>query len=151
MSIDENDSGLAEALVGFAPKKRKPRSMPQDPFARVPEFLAAFNNILKNGFFEEIQLNVGGKMTEGRIYSCTIIATGCIPTSKRFKADGCGTLIDPNTIITSCRSLANRKRGANVTTTVETTDWPLWDADGQKVIGSKGKRTQLFFHIAFNT
>lgn len=123
--------------------------MPKDLFAPVPEFLAAFDNILKNGFFEEIQFNTGGKMMEGKIYGCSITATGCVPSDKKFEAEGSGAIIDPNTIVASCRKLATQKKVKDVTTKVETKDWPLWDATGEKVIGSKGKRTELFLYVTF--
>lgn len=125
--------------------------MPKDLFAPVPEFLAAFSNILGNGFFEEIQFNTGDKMMEGRIYGCSISATGCVPSDKKYKADGCGAIVDPNAVIASCRKLADQKKVKDITTKVETKDWPLWDTKGENVVGSKGKRTELFLYITFKT
>lgn len=125
--------------------------MKKDLFAQVPEFLAAFNNVLENGFFEEIQFHVGGKMTEGRIPSCSITAMGCVPSEKKYKADGCGAVIDPATIIASCRKLAGQKKIQDIIAKIETENWPLYDAEGQNVIGSKGKRTKLYILVMFKT
>lgn len=125
--------------------------MPKDLFAQVPEFLAAFRNILNNGFFEEIQFSTGNEMSEGTVYSCCITAAGCIPSNKKFGADGCGAIINPKTIIAACRKLATQKKVKGVTTKVETKDWPLWDAKGENVVGSKGKRIGLFLQITFKT
>lgn len=125
--------------------------MQKDLFDQVPEFLAAFNNIVKNGFFEEIQFSASGKMMEGKIFGCSITATGCVPSDKKFAANGSGSIIDPNAIVAACRKLTDQNRVKDVTTKVETKDWPLWDAKGEKMIGSKGKRTELFLYIAFET
>ncbi|MFZ2886675.1 MAG: hypothetical protein WA021_02530 [Minisyncoccia bacterium] len=125
--------------------------MQKDLFAAVPEFLAAYNNILENGFFEEIQFNVNGRDMEGKIYGCSISAIGCVPSKDEFKADGCGAVIDPNTVIASCRKLAHQKKIKNITTKVETKDWPVWDSKGDNIVGSKGTRTELYLYIAFNT
>lgn len=123
--------------------------MSKDLFAQVPEFLAAFNNVLENGFFEDFKFNVNGSMMEGKIVGCAINATGCVPVSKEYGADGCGAVIDPNVIIASCRKLAGQKMVTGVTTKVETKDWSLWDTDGENVIGSKGKRTELYLYVSF--
>lgn len=125
--------------------------MQKDLFAPVPEFLAAFNNLLENGFFEEIQFNTGGKMAEGVIYGCSITLSGCVPSDEQYKVEGCGTIIDPNTVIASCRKLAGRNLVKDITTKVETKDWPLWDDEGENIIGSKGKRSELFLYIKFET
>lgn len=125
--------------------------MPKDLFAPVSEFLVAFNNILENGFFEEIQFNACGKMMEGEIYGCFITATGCVPSDKKYKADGCGAVIDPNAVIASCRKLADQNQVKDITTKVETKDWPLWDTQEESIVGSKGKRTELFLYITFKT
>ncbi len=123
--------------------------MSKDLFAPVPEFLAAFKNVLENGFFEDFRFNVNGPMMEGKIFGCAINATGCVPVSKEYMADGCGAIIDPNVIIASCRKLADQKEVTGVTTKVETKDWPLWDTDGENLIGSKGKRTELHLYVSF--
>lgn len=125
--------------------------MPKDLFAPVPEFLVAFDNILKNGFFEDIQFGAHGKMMEGKIYACFITAIGCVPSNKKYGADGCGAIIDPHTVIASCRALVKKKKVKNVSTKVETEEWPLWDTAGEKKIGSKGKRTELKLYVEFNT
>lgn len=123
--------------------------MSKDLFAQVPEFLAAFNNILKNGFFEDIKLSVNGPMMEGKIYGCSITATDCVPVSEEYAADGCGAVIDPNVIIAACRKLAGQKKVTGVTTKVETEDWQLFHEVEGNVIGSKGKRTELYLYVSF--
>ncbi len=125
--------------------------MSKDLFAPVPEFLAAFNNLLENGFFEGIQFHAGGKLTEGVIHGCSITISGCVPSGKQYKMEGCGAIIDPNAVIDSCRKLADQNKVKEIMTKVETENWPLWDADGENIIGSKGKRTELFLYITFET
>ena len=122
--------------------------MSKDPFAQVPEFLAAFDNILANGFFEGIHLEVGDGMTEGYIFSCSIKASGCVPDDTKYMQDGSGALVDPHAIIASCRALAETKKIKMVTTDVETTDWLRYGRN-DKVVGSKGKRTKMFISITF--
>lgn len=121
--------------------------MPKDLFATVPEFLAAFDNILKNGFFEEIQFSAYGM--GGKISFCSITAKGCVPNNSKYAATGCGAVIDPHTIIASCRNLAEQKQVKTVATTVETVDWPLWNRQGEKIIGSKGQYTKMSATIFF--
>lgn len=123
--------------------------MSGDLFAEVPEFLAAFDHILKNGFFEDVQLSVSGKMMEGKINGCSIDATGCVPNDKKYDADGCGAIVDPRTIIASCRDLSDKKQVKKVATKVETEDWPLYNDEEMEIIGSKGKRTHLSIHVIF--
>jgi hypothetical protein len=122
--------------------------MSKELFAAVPEFMAAFTHILKNGFFEDIQLSVSGKMMEGKISGCFINATGCVPNDAKYDADGCGGIIDPEAVIASCREMATEQKVSNVTTKVETNDWLLYDDEGE-VIGSKGSRTELSICILF--
>lgn len=128
--------------------------MPKDLFATVPEFLAAFDNILENGFFEDIQFNMTGKMMEGKIFSCSIMATGCVPNDSKYakyKPVSSSAIIDPRVVVDSCRALAEEKRVKSVFTKVETQDWPRWSRDEERIIGSKGQRTNLNLTITFKT
>jgi hypothetical protein len=125
--------------------------MPKDLFVQVPEFLAAFDNIRTNGFFEDIQYAVHGMMMEGRIQICSITAMGCIPNDPRYMAVGASAVIDPHQLVDSCRTLAHDRQIRDVTTKIETNPWPLYDRKGEEVIGSKGSRTKLFLHITFKT
>lgn len=120
-----------------------------DPFAQAPEFLAAFNNVASNGFFEEIKFDAGSRMCEGDIFLCSIQAWGCIPNHKKYLKEGCGALIDPQAVITSCKAVNNRRKVKNVSVTVETKDWLLYDKEGEHVIGSKGLRTEMRIIIQF--
>lgn len=120
-----------------------------DPFAQAPEFLAAFNNIATNGFFEEISFSSGSKMSEGDIYGCFVNATGCVPNNEKYRKEGTGALINPETIITSCKTITDRHKVKNVSVTVKTSDWPLYDKAGEKMVGSKGMRTEMSIYISF--
>ena len=73
-----------------------------------------------------------------------------MPSDKKFKADGCGAIVDPHAIIASCRRLVGQQKVKSISTKVETKDWIHWDAKGENVIGSKGKRTELYIYIAFH-
>ncbi len=125
--------------------------MQKDLFAPVPEFLAAYNNILENGFFEEIKFTAGSVMMEGKIHSCFVSISGCVPNHEKYRADGCGTLIDPNAVIATCRRLAGQNQIKHLSTSIETEDWRLWDAKGNNIVGSKGHRTKLSLQITFKT
>ncbi len=118
-----------------------------DPFSKAPEFLAAFQNIRKNGFFASMTFSVGSVL--GDIHSCTIMATGYIPNLKKYAANGCGQVIDPQRIIAACRKLALRKPTKSVYVKVMNEDWPLYDKDEKEVIGSKGSRVTLAFTVYF--
>lgn len=123
--------------------------MAKDLFAPVPEFLAAFKNIQENGFFESVQFICLG--SDGRIRICKINIAGCVPSSSEYMADGCGLIVDPNTIIDSCRELATKNKIKNIETKVETENWLLYDSTGEKVLGSKGNRIELFLTVTFKT
>ena len=123
----------------------------KDLFEQIPEFLAGFDNIRKNGFFESIELNVGHKFMEGRVHGCTLTASGCVPKNRKSRARGCGAVIDPVAIIDSCRALAQQRKVLSVSVKIESQDWPLYDPKGENVIGSNGTRTNLFLYITFKT
>lgn len=130
----------------------KPKKMPKkDVFAGVPEFMAAFDNIAKNGFFEHIQFNVGDQMMEGRIGSCLIRASGYVPSGAAYHAEGCGVLINPQTVIDACRKLADKRKIEAVFTDVKSNDWQLWSKDETEVVGSKGMKTEMFISIIFKS
>jgi hypothetical protein len=120
-----------------------------DPFAQAPEFLAAFNHIATKGFFEEISFSSGNKMAEGEIYGCSIDATGCVPNNKKYQKEGAGALISPEAIIASCKAITGRRRVKRISVTVKTSAWALYDEAGEKVIGSKGTRTEMHINISF--
>lgn len=122
--------------------------MKKDPFKDVPAFLAAFHQIQREGFFEDIRFN--GMGFEGKVGSCTIDAVGCVPKNKKYqKGAGCGALVSPDSIIEKCRGMATRSTIKSVYAAVETNDWPLYDASGNNLIGSKGVRIKLSFSLTF--
>ncbi len=121
-----------------------------DVFAKVPEFLAAFNNILKNGYFEDIEFKARTDH-KGNVSFCLISISGFIPSEEKYNAKGCGAIIDPDAIIGQCRKLCEQNEVKNLTTKVETEDWPLWDEEGEHIIGSKGQKTKIILTILFVT
>lgn len=121
--------------------------MAADVFAKVPEFLAAFDNILNNGFFDNVRLEVLGG--EHKVYRCSLTLWGYVPNDDKYQVDGCGPLIDPKAIIASCRKLVNQRKVNKVSTKVETQNWPLLDEKGEHVVGSKGQQTELNISITF--
>jgi hypothetical protein len=118
-----------------------------DPFVQAPEFLAAFNNIATNGFFEQCALNVLG--FEGDVTNCSIKVIGYIPNNKSYQRNGVGALLNPEAIITSCKAVTGRHKVKNVSVTVKTGDWVLYDKAGKNIIGSKGTRTEMSISIMF--
>jgi hypothetical protein len=120
-----------------------------DLFDQAPEFLAAFNNIATNGFFEQITFTFGDKMAGGEPFKCFIEAAGCIPSSEKYRKEGIRVLMKPEDVIASCRAITGRHKVKEVSVTVQTGDWPLYDKDGENVIGSKGTRTDMRIYIRF--
>jgi hypothetical protein len=120
-----------------------------DPFAKAPEFLAAFDHVRKNGFFESIQYNAGMPMSEGPVGLCSITATGCVPDEAKYAAEGCGVLIDPDAVVESCKLLAKKNKVRQVHVTIKTENWNLWDESGNNVVGRKGARTTMVMNIQF--
>lgn len=118
-----------------------------DPFAQAPEFLAAFNNIATNGFFEQCTVNVLG--FEGDLTNCSINVIGYIPNNKRYQKNGVDALLDPETIITSCKAVTGRHKVKNVSVTVKTGDWVRYDRAGENIVGSKGTRTEMNISVMF--
>lgn len=120
-----------------------------DLFAQAPEFLAAFNNVATNGFFEAITFNAGSMMSEGIIYGCHISAIGCIPNNEKYRKVGAGALISPEALIAASKAITGRHKVKNVTVEVKTSDWILYDKEEEHVIGSKGTRTEMKIYIMF--
>jgi hypothetical protein len=121
----------------------------KDPFKNAPEFLAAFENVRKNGFFEEMQYQVGSPMSDGKISHCIFGATGCVPSEQKYAAVGCGALFDPPSIIESCKKLSQTMEVKHVSVEVKTEDWALWDEAEENIIGSKGYRTKMSIFVRF--
>ncbi len=121
----------------------------RDLFVDVPAFLAAFDDIAANGFFEKIEFHVGGERSEGKIPHCSISAIGYVPNAKKYAAKGCGAIIDPHSVVAQCRRLSRTHEVSIISATVETNEWTLWDASENNIIGSKGKRTKLYLSIQF--
>ncbi len=122
-----------------------------NPFEKAPEFLAAFEHVRKNGFFERLEYHAGDLMSEGLVYTCTIKAVGCVPDEAKYAAEGCGVLIDPAAIVDSCEMLAVKRKVDQVYVTIKTENWTLWDEAGEKVLGRKGVRTEMVLIIQFKT
>lgn len=123
----------------------------RDPFERAPEFLAAYENIRQNGFFEQVRCEAGGLLMEGKVPGCWIVASGCVPNHPQYTAKGCGSIVSPCAVISNCKELAKRHPLKNVLVRVETADWPLLDQRGMDIIGSKGTRTKMEIYIYFET
>jgi hypothetical protein len=125
--------------------------MSNDPFAKVPEFLAAFNNIRTNGFFSHIEFKAGSPGMEEMMLHCGIVAEGYVPNSKKYFAPGCGAIINPEKIIASCKEMCKTRKIKHVEVKVETENWKLWDKKEENVIGSKGTQTKLYIFIHFES
>ena len=125
-------------------------SQTKDPFAQVPEFLAAFQNVLDNGFLLSFKVDIDVITDDdNQISKCVIEATGAIPNNETYMAKGCGAICDPKSIVEACRQLTQNKAIKLVKCKIETEDWPIWDKAGQKMIGSKGQHKMLTLHIWF--
>ena len=119
-------------------------------FTKLPAFLAACRDILENGFFAEINFTVR-TLDNGEVNFCTISAKGFVPSNDEFRANGCGKIINPDEIIAKCRKVAERREIKKLEAKIETRDWPLWDSEGEYVIGSKGQKTDLSLMVLFAT
>ena len=130
--------------------KPKPKlKLKADVFERVPEFLSAFDNICTSGFFEEMEVRIGGEMMEGKVFSIKFKATGCIPSHAMYWSDGCGTLVSPTEIIATVRRTVEKRPVRNILVEVKTENWNLVSPDGQEYVGSKGIRTTMSCFIQF--
>lgn len=119
-------------------------------FSKVPAFLTAFNNILENGFFNEIEFRIRAS-DNGKLSFCMLFVEGRIPSSIEHKVEGCGVIVNPREIIKKCREIVSTNKTRNIETSVKTADWPLWDDDETKVVGSKGQHIKMFLIITFAT
>ncbi len=128
-------------------------SQTKDPFAQAPEFLAAFDNILANGFLQTLGLDIDVvPKNQDAISSCKIYATGYLPNDPKYMQEGCSTIIDPHSIIDQCRKFMEARTVKIVRmarTKIETENWPLWDDKGEKEIGSQGTLTRMSIDIWF--
>lgn len=125
-------------------------SQTQDPFAQAPEFLAAFQNVLDNGFLLRFKIDIDVVINDdNQISECIIEAIGAIPNNEKYLAKGCGAICDPKSIIESCRQLTQNKAIKLVKCKIETEDWPIWDEADEKVIGSKGQQKTMSINIWF--
>ena len=121
-----------------------------DIFSKVPEFLAAFNNILKNGFFKEMKFETRAA-DNGKVSFCGISAEGFVPCKEKYKVEGCSPLVDPKSIVLQCHKMAEQNKVKSISTKVESTDWLLWDDEETCVIESKGQETRISLIILFIT
>jgi|GEM_PF-7024199 len=120
----------------------------KDQFSKAPEFLAAFDHISANGFFDKMVFSCEG--FESKLgSSCHLEIIGYIPNDVKYAKKGLGVLYDPHAIIASCKKHTSHKIARHLDFTVETTNWKLWDRRGEKVIGSKGTQTKLKMYIQF--
>lgn len=115
-----------------------------DPFVQAPEFLAAFNHVLANGFFENMKLEVLGY--EGSVHELVLKASGYIPNRKSSKK-GVGALFDPEAIIASCKQIAFDRGIKRVNVTIERKNWPIYSED--HIVGSRGEKVDMKIEIWF--
>ena len=88
--------------------------MSKDPFASVPEFLAAFDNILNNGFFEEIVFNASGKMMGARLSDAQSLQLAVCRATKNSRQTVAEQSLTPTRLSPrAAGSSANRKSKAS--------------------------------------
>lgn len=121
----------------------------KDLFEKVPEFLAAFNNVVANGFFEDLEVKASCFL--GKPHYCLIRGMGCLPNDPKYADRGVGVLVDPNAIIAEIRKMVAEKEPKTCVVEIKTHDWPLYDDDGggENIVGSKGITTKFLINIGF--
>lgn len=120
----------------------------KDPFAQAPDFLAAFEKIAKDGFFEELESTVS--FQEGKPPGhCRVRAVGYVPNHRKYAAPGCAVFVDPSTLLEKMRRLAKQNRVRHVNFGVESEPWPLWNRGGNTAVGSRGTKTTLSLTVTF--
>ncbi len=128
-------------------------SKPKDPFAQAPEFLAAFDNIVANGFLQTLNLEIDVvPKNDDAISHCKISATGYVPNDPKYMQEGCSSIIDARSLIDSCRKFMEArtfKIGDIAKTKIETENWPIFDDKGEDEIGSQGTLTRMSIDIWF--
>ena len=120
-----------------------------DVFAQVPEFLAAFDNVKKYGFFEDIFFQVMGTGGNGKLSYVVIKIEGYIPNVPEFMNEGSGIIVDPEEILKRIRNLVNNIQVERISTEVKTENWPLWSEDEETILGSRGYKVNLYINIQF--
>lgn len=121
--------------------------MPKDLFKEAPEFLALFQRIAEQGFFEELSFTASA--FDGQAMNCFIKAVGMIPNDKQYAAAGCGTFVEPKDMIEKIRALASTRKLKHFYAEVKTEAWTLWDKKGENIIGNKGTKSTLMLSATF--
>lgn len=119
-----------------------------DPFAKAKEFLAAFDHVRKNGFFEMVNCKILASV--GKVFLVHIQILGYVPHDQKYMAQGCGVLVDPVSIVVSCKGIVKNQKLKMVKVEVKTEDWLLFDESGNEVIGSKGTETNMSIFVQFD-
>lgn len=117
--------------------------MKRDFLRNSPGFLAAIDQVLAEGFFENFDIQLSS--LESGLNSMTIAAAGFIPDSQVNMRDGVKPYVDVKIMFENIKSQINDKSLEVVShsCTIESTNWDLWDDKGMKIIGSLGNKIQL--------
>ena len=112
-----------------------------DSLGRVSGFLAVINNVAENGFFESFKFD----LTDDH---CTITAKGYIPIDPEDREDGCVSETNAKTLLANCKTpLFENPR--QVKAKLTTKNWPMYNDDGDRIIGSMGICIDMHLSVLF--
>lgn len=121
----------------------------QDFSNKVLEFQSAFEQIVKEGFFTQIETNVMG--LSGHPAMFLISASGKIPNSPENSFSGVTPIFSIPDFLEPIGNFIERGgRIKEVAVKVERKDWLLYDSTGNTIIGSRGTSIKMSFSILFH-
>lgn len=128
----------------------------QDFLNKAPEFLAAFDTILNQGFFETLECS-GSSSEEGKnsgeFGSIAFKAVGYIPNDPKDHRKGITPFITPDLLLEKIRHFLTEE-GCKLThdpqIDVKSENWTRWDRAGNNVIGSRGRVFTLRIFVQHN-
>jgi len=120
----------------------------KDFFDQAKGFIASFNQVLEDGFFESLKVDLIGLENLGTTNIC-IQAQGLLPNQRRDWAPGVKVFVDPAEVIDSVREqIATSKFTLeNYKCEVKTEEWLKFGTrNGEEtVVGRKGLRISFSF------
>jgi hypothetical protein len=121
----------------------------QDFLNKAPEFLAAFDAIFTQGFFETIECSGNSyenSRSSGEFGNISFKAVGYIPEDPKDQKKGMMPFFSPHQLLENIR-LFLAEDGCKFTHAptieVNSENWPLWDRGGNNILGSRGRKFTL--------
>lgn len=122
----------------------------KDFFEQARGFVASFNQVLEEGFFESFKVDMSGLENLGTT-NISIQAQGLLPDQRKDWAPGVKLFIDPSKVIDSVREQLRSSKFSleHRTCEVKTEDWLKYGIrNGEEtIVGRKGLRISFSFVV----